>query len=92
MRAAAEDAKAAKAATAEAEAAWAAAGVGSGGGGGDNAMLFLECEVNGRPLRAFVDTGAQVSPILPMKRAPDRFPMHYAQISICFFCVCVLRK
>lgn len=27
---------------------------------GNNAMLFLECEVNGWPLRAFVDTGAQV--------------------------------
>ncbi|CAN0357726.1 unnamed protein product [Ectocarpus fasciculatus] len=53
-----EDAAAAMAA--EAEAAWAAAGVGSGGSGGDNAMLFLECEVNGRALRAFVDTGAQV--------------------------------
>lgn len=34
--------------------------MGSGGGGGENAMLFLECEVNGRALRAFVDTGAQV--------------------------------
>ncbi|CAM9416575.1 unnamed protein product [Ectocarpus sp. 12 AP-2014] len=54
-----EDAAAATAA--EAEAAWAAAGVGSGGSGGDNAMLFLECEVNGRVLRAFVDTGAQVT-------------------------------
>ncbi|CAN0155150.1 unnamed protein product, partial [Ectocarpus sp. 4 AP-2014] len=54
-----EDAAAATAA--EAEAAWAAAGVGSGGSGGDNAMLFLKCEVNGRVLRAFVDTGAQVT-------------------------------
>ncbi|CBN77640.1 Peptidase aspartic, catalytic; UBA-like [Ectocarpus siliculosus] len=54
-----EDAAAATAA--EAEAAWAAAGVGSGGSVGDNAMLFLECEVNGRVLRAFVDTGAQVT-------------------------------
>lgn len=45
---------------AAAEEAAAVAGVGRDGGGGDNAMLFLECEVSGQPLRAFIDTGAQV--------------------------------
>lgn len=70
VRAAAEDAAAAAAAAAEAEAAWAAAGVGSGGGGGENAMLFLECEVNGRALRAFVDTGAQVRFVSPRTTLP----------------------
>ncbi|CAN0254451.1 unnamed protein product, partial [Hapterophycus canaliculatus] len=57
VRAAAAEADGGTVAAAEAEAAWAAAGAaGSEGGRGDNAMLFLECEVNGRSVRAFVDT------------------------------------